>query len=452
MSKKRLIWFCGGTEIAAQQPDLLARLRDEIGLTTIMPESPICHTSGFATSDKLARRGPFEDWRSRADLYPKIAEGIYPPVAGIISGFDDTPLKRLIEAAQKAGIEVWGHIGLWSYGGDVYPEYAMRDIDGAPLDMRYQQWGIGLCPSRKEINNWTRDGLIDASQRYALNGFCVDHARYAAPANVHGLFACGCADCQREGLALGYDVARLHEGLRRFRRSLKSLDSRQIRRMVAHQPNLWDFFNLCDGGSELLEWFHMRAGLLAARMAEFRDAINEAADSEQPFGSDVFPPSVALLGGHDYTTWSKSTDYLTGGSSFGGVVGWATMVSNLAGEWAPALCRTIDGLEESEALALVYRLFGYEDFNLPRTLTGLQTAQLPLTEIFAREVGKLKSIADPALGLYPPLSVSADPDTVQTLCSAVVDNQCDGAMLSFGATEETVEQVLQLDLGKWLAL
>ena len=144
---------------------------------------------------------------------------------------------------------------------------------------------------------------------------------------------------KREGLALGYDVARLHEGLRRFRRSLKSLDSRQIRRMVAHQPNLWDFFNLCDGGSELLEWFHMRAGLLAARMAEFRDAINEAADSEQPFGSDVFPPSVALLGGHDYTTWSKSTDYLTGGSSFGGVVGWATMVSNLAGEWAPALCR-----------------------------------------------------------------------------------------------------------------
>ena len=85
-------------------------------------------------------------------------------------------------------------------------------------------------------------------------------------------------------------------------------------------------------------------------------------------------------------------------------------------------------------------------------MTGLQKAQLPLTEIFAREVGKLKSIADPALGLYPPLSVSADPDTVQTLCSAVVDNQCDGAMLSFGATEETVEQVLQLDLGKWLAL
>ena len=449
MKKKRRIWFCGGIEQAVAQPDLLARLRDEIGLTTIMPESPICHTSGFATSDELAKRGPFEDWRSRADLYPRIAEGIYPPVAGIISGFDDTPLKKLIESAQKTGIEVWGHIGLWSYGGDVYPEYAMRDIEGEPLDMRYKQWGIGLCPSRKEINDWTRDGLIDAAQRYALDGFCVDHARYAAPANVHGLFACGCAHCQREGAALGYDVARLYDGLRHFRQSLKTLDRRQISRMIAHQPNLWDFLNLCEGGAELLEWFRMRAGLLAARMAEFRNAINEATGTK-PFGSDVFPPSVALLGGHDYTAWQQGADYLTGGSSFGGVVGWATMVTNLAGAWAPALCRTINELQEDEALALIYRLFGYEDLDLPLTLAGLQEAQLPLPEIFAREVGKLKAVADPNIGLYPPLSVSAAPDIVQALCEAVVDNEGDGAMLTFGATEEAIESVLQLDLAQWL--
>ena len=450
MSKKRLIWFCGGTEQAAAQPDLLVKLRDEIGLTTIMPESPICHTSGFATSNELAKRGPFEDWRERTDAYPRAAEGIYPPVAGIVSGFDDTPLRRLIESAHAAGIEVWGHIGLWSYGGDVYPEYAMRDIEGQPLDMRYQQWGIGLCPSRKKINDWTRDGLVDAAQRYGLDGFCVDHARYPAPANLHALFACGCADCQREGAALGYDFTRLREGMLQFRQSLSRLDRQQIKRMSANQPNLWDFLALCEGGAELLEWLRMRAGLLAARMSEFRTAVRQATSTEMPFGSDVFPPSVALLGGHDYATWKQGADYLTGGSSFGGVVGWATMVTNLAGEWAPALCRTIDGLEEDEALELVYRLFGYEDFDLPRTLAGLQQDPLPLAAIFAREVAKLKAVADPAFGLYPPLSVSAAPATVEALCAAVVDNECDGAMLSFGATEESVEQVLQLDIGKWL--
>ena len=207
MPQKRLIWFCHGMERAADQPDLLPRLRDEIGLTTIMPESPICHTSGFRVSDELTRRDPFADWRTRGDAYPKIAEGIYPPVAGIVGGFDDAPLLRLLESAQKAGIEVWGHIGLWSYGGDVYPEYAMRDIEDQPLDMRYRQWGIGLCPSRKEINDWTSDCLVYAAKRYNLDGYCVDHARYPAPANLHALFACGCAYCQRAATALGYDFS-----------------------------------------------------------------------------------------------------------------------------------------------------------------------------------------------------------------------------------------------------
>jgi hypothetical protein len=32
----------------------------------------------------------------------------------------------------------------------------------------------------------------------------------------------------------------------------------------------------------------------------------------------------------------------------------------------------------------------------------------------------------------------------------VVDNECDGAMLTFGATEEAIESVLQLDLAQWL--
>ena len=53
---RRLIWFCQ-TEHVAKQPEQLALLRDEIGLTTIMPESPICHTSGFRASPEVAARG-----------------------------------------------------------------------------------------------------------------------------------------------------------------------------------------------------------------------------------------------------------------------------------------------------------------------------------------------------------------------------------------------------------
>ena len=109
-----------------------------------------------------------------------------------------------------------------------------------------------------------------------------------------------------------------------------ALDRRRLKRILAHQPNLWDFLALCAEGPAVLEWFRMRAGLLAARMREFRLALEQAAGRTQLFGSDVFPPSVALLGGHDYAAWSEGAAYLTGGASFGGVVGWATMVTNLA--------------------------------------------------------------------------------------------------------------------------
>ena len=74
MSEKRLIWFCYGMETAAENPDWFKRLRQEIGLNAIMPESPICHTSGFSASEAMARRGPFEDWRQREDRWPKAAE------------------------------------------------------------------------------------------------------------------------------------------------------------------------------------------------------------------------------------------------------------------------------------------------------------------------------------------------------------------------------------------
>ena len=36
-------------------------------------------------------------------------------------------------------------------------------------------------------------------------------------------------------------------------------------------------------------------------------------------------------------TWEQHADFLTGGSSYGGVVGWATAIPSVASTWAPAL-------------------------------------------------------------------------------------------------------------------
>ena len=442
----RLIWFCQ-MESVAEKPELLLRLKEEIGLTTIMPESHVCHTSGFAASRELAHNGPFEDWKSRLDLWPRGKDGTYPPVAGIVSGFDDAPLLKLIEACKQVGIEVWGHIGLWSYGGNVFPEYAMRDIEGNHLDERYKQWGIGLCPSRKEINEWTKDGLVEAVKRYGIDGFCVDHARYPAPANLSALFACGCDNCREEAESQGFAFESLKKGLLRWRESVRGLTRERLRAIVDAQPGFWDFLRWLGDDGVVLEWLECRALLLAGQMEEFARAVKEAGGEDKVFGSDVFPPSIALLGGHLYDAWERGADYLTGGSSFGGVVGWATTVTNLATEWVPALCRTVEGVTEEEALRLIYRLFGYDDLDLPMSVEGIQNGALPLDEIFAREVARLKAGTSGNVPLYPPVSAGGDPERVRRLCRAVADNGCDGAMVGLDVSKGENLKIVREILG-----
>lgn len=430
--KRRLIWFCE-TEKVADHPEWLPMLRDEIGLTTIMPESHVCHTSGFASTPELARRGPFEDWRERLDQWPRGEQGIYPPVAGTVSGFDDEPLRRLIEVCNRSGIEVWGHLGLWSYGGDVFPEYAMVDLWGARLDRRYKQWGIGLCPSRSEVNEWARDCLASAAQRYDVDGFCVDHARYPQPASLSALLACGCQACCVTTAELGGNTADAQRAVAALRRRLEDLRSADVRRLAAARPGPLELSALLDPEGSLMAWIRARAHLLARRMAELRGGLQDEA-SRLVWGSDVFAPSISLLGGHDYGAWLEATDYLTGGSSYGGVVGWATGAANVAASWAAALCRVVPGTEERDALTLAYGLFGYDDLQLPDTIEQVQPANLPLANLYQREIGRLGALVGDRAPLYPPITAGGDANLVRNLCRSVVGGGCHGAMLGLDPT------------------
>jgi hypothetical protein len=425
--ERRFIWFCS-TEYVAEHPDSLKKLRDEIGLTTIMPESHICHTSGFRASEEITARGPFEDWRSRAHLSPNFDEGIYPAVAGTVSGFDDAPLLKVIDAARDAGIEIWGHIGLWSYGGEVFPEYAMKDVEGNDLEMRYHKWGIGLCPSNRVVNDWTRDCLVDVIGRYDIDGFDVDHARFPAPANISSLFACACESCAEEATQLGFDFEKMRKGMLSLKNRLKTLQASAVAETVV-TGLAWEHLESGSDG-QFGNWMKFRSNLLAGWMKEFRDAVRGAAGDDKVFGSDVWPPSVAMLGGHDYSLWEQGADYLTGGSSAGGVVGWATTVTSLAGEWASFICEQAEGLDEQIALRLVYQMFGYEKFMLPDSVRGLQEGPLPVTEMYEFEVEKLKRTSSGNLPLYPPISASGDVASTRKLCEVVAANNCDGALFT----------------------
>ena len=111
-------------------------------------------------------------------------------------------------------------------------------------------------------------------------------------------------------------------------------------------------------------------------------------------------------------------------------MGWATTVTNLASEWAPALCQTVGGVGEDEALQLVYRMFGYDDLDLPLAVADLQNGKLPLAQMFAREVARLRAQIRDQVPLYPPVSIGSEPVLARQLLETVVENQCEGALFS----------------------
>ncbi len=388
---------------------------------------------------------------------------------------DDTPLRRVLDAAAEAGIEVWGHIGLWSYAGEVFPEYSLRDVWGAFPDLAYKRWGIGFCPSRRVINEWVADGLEDVARRYSVAGFLADHARYPAPASVWSMFACACQDCAAEGRRLGYDVDAIYAAVREIPALLQSLSPQRLDRAAEAGASFTDWLSWVagrgGGSKEIVAWLELRCRLVAGGMAEFRSVVRgaqtdgvfpaAARSPEMVWGSDVFPPSVSIFGGHQYHDWQRGADYLTGGSSHGGVVGWATSVTNVALEWGYYLCRQVRGLEPATALRLLYRLLGYDDLiastetgtaggetagegrtvidALPLAFEPLERGAIPVARIMQREVARLVAGAPGSLALYPPIAAGRAGAQLDALCRMVSGADVDGVLLS-GLRPDDAEQ------------
>jgi len=104
-------------------------------------------------------------------------------------------------------------------------------------------------------------------------------------------------------------------------------------------------------------------------------------------------------------------------------------------------------LGEGEALQLICRLFGYDDFDLPLSVEGTEKGSLPVEEIFAPEVARLKVMTSGNVALYPPVSAQGDLEQVRQLCAAVVENGCDGAMLRLNVDKEEDLRIIREAFG-----
>jgi len=218
--------------------------------------------------------------------------------------------------------------------------------------------------------------------------------------------------------------------VREARQALRRLDAAGVCRALATGLRGPELLPALGVPRALWEWLLMRAAVLAGRMAAFRTRIQSVRDG-LPFGSDVFAPSIALPGGHDFDRWTVATDFLTGGSSAGGVVGWATGATNAAAEWAQALVDEVAHVRQEDAVELTLRLLNQDDVaGLPRTIQALQQSELPLAELFDREVARLVALAGDRVPLYPPISAGGDAAQVRLLANSVRAHGCHGAMVS----------------------
>jgi len=406
-------WF---GSISTMEPDDIRRLRDVIGLTAIIPDDYMSHHSGFRMPEDLLARSPLATWHEQPtlDQHRKtygLASNASPVFPGVVGpAFDDSRLLRLIDEADKLGVEVWAHLGLWGYGGDIFPDLALRDVHDNTTADEYAYWGVPICPNDTEVRDWTAECLQYIAKNYGVKAIDVDHGHYPPPASIPSLTGCSCPQCEATAQTLGFDFSAMKAALSELEQRVASLTLPQFEQSAELANGFLDFLRLLAGNDpRLLDWFRFRCQVATDHMQFLTQAVHDAVGDSCPVDSHLFPPAIAYLSGQDLPSWEKAVDRLTAG--WGDVVGWSESQTLSFAAWADKLCKNIDGLDEKTALGAIYRFFGYDSVGLPYTIAELKSGNIPRGDILSLEIKKAASLFSgdtPFLPPYPMRDLNSD--------------------------------------------
>ena len=382
-------WF---GPIDSMQSDMIRRLRDGIGLTALIPDDYVPHHSGFRLPEDLLTRSPLARWQEQptVERHRKVyglvshASPVFPGVVG--PAYDDSKLLRVIDEASKLGVEVWAHLGLWGYGGDIFPDLAFRDDHGDIIPDEFICWGVPICPNDTEVRDWTAECLQYIAKHYDVKAIDVDHGHYPPPASITGLFGCCCHKCEARARDLGYDFGAMKASLSVLREHVAGLTLSQFKRASYLSYGFLDFLSYVGYDSYLLDWFRFRSQVVTEHMRVLTQAVHEAVGDTCPVDSHLFPPTIAFLSGQDLPQWEKAVDRLTAG--WGPVVGWGESQINSFVIWAKKLCDHIDGLDQRTALTVIYRFFGYDQLPMPYSMAELEARRFPMVDVISLEIKK----------------------------------------------------------------
>lgn len=177
----------------------------------------------------------------------------------------------------------------------------------------------------------------------------------------------------------GYDPEALERGAGRFRSFLGSLTPERVDLLRAARPGLIDAADLFCGDPEMAAWLSFRQSSVRDWVGALYQSV-KAIDSKVAVACGPRTAAFAPLAGYNLHHLQAVTDFLCPKLYF-----WMNGFDGLKGtvaRWASTLIEWNEGLTETQALGVVYRIFG---FSLPGVST-LADLEQPFTRDFVRTV------------------------------------------------------------------
>ena len=383
-------WLTGiylTTNVVLKYPDYVERLRDVIGLNTVVisftgeMSQEVLALSPFGgrtpTDEELAALVLRHfDGRPVDPLEYDRARDLCGP--GVAASGDDAAFRKAVGQLKDAGLNVWTYGGAWTIRR------------------------LMFCPSREDVQAWLEAACVYWVTQYDLDALDITHFRYPMASFPLGLFGCTCSSCTAAAAELGYDMEAMVADLKSAREGLRKLDGARLAEVIRLGFGFFDVIHALGLRSGVLDWVRFRCDLLTRNLARFRAAVHAAAPGKA-FGTDTYPASMALTAGHNLLRWGEMADFASPLVSH-----ISAFICNTFIEWARFLQEEIPDLGEEDALQLVYRFNGYDGMGLPETIAAYGADEsatlayrIPTADLVLRDLVKTKLYLPPDMPSYP---------------------------------------------------
>ena len=388
MEKKQRTGIYLTTRQVIDNPDYVPTLRDRIGLNLA-----VLSFSGEVPSE-VREKSPFDGVPlSDACLHSLVNRhmdgGPVDPLEfdtvrkqqgpAVSAGGDDAEMNRAIDLLRRAGVEIWFCASSWT---------------GRRLM---------FCPSHPEVDAWFEAFYLHIATNYDVDGLDITHARYPMGSFPRGLFSCACNRCAQAATEMGYDMEQMTGALQAGLERLRTVDAQLLAQVCKSGAGPFDFLQLMEMRPGIVEWFRFRTELLTKRLQGYHQSVHAAAGNDFIFGTDTHPASLGPFVGHNHADWATFSDFAS------------PLVSHISAflcdpliVWARFLQETVPGLNESDALQIIYRFTGYDGMGLPETIADFDPENpsrlahiIPLEELVMRDLLKARLYLPPEIPSYP---------------------------------------------------